>query len=286
MKILLALFLMSFPLIAGEFTVQHDLVYAKELKLDLYQPTAIKSPTPLIIWVHGGAWSGGTKKEMPLTDLLEKGVAIASVDYRLSGTAPFPANVHDLKAAVRYLRANAAKWNCDPSRFIIAGASAGGHLAALTGLSHGDAELEGKVGDFLDTSSDVQGIISFYGASDLTQILAQSTASGRKMREPALTRLLGGPIAEKAELARLASPIFHLDVKDPPILLFHGDRDPQMPYQQSLDLHAACKVMSLNCQFITIGGGVHGGAEFFKNDRLGEVLGFVEKVGPGSQVSK
>ncbi len=278
MKILLPFLFLAIVAKADDLKIQRDIIYANDLKLDLYRPMPSEGVTPLIIWVHGGAWSGGSKKEMPLTELLGHGIAIASVDYRLSGTAPFPANVHDIKAAVRYLRANAATWNCDPSRFIIAGSSAGAHLAALVGVTSGQAELEGTVGENLTTSSAVQGIVSFYGASDLTQILSQSTPTGLKMRVPALTALLGGPIGEKAELARLASPIFHLDAKDPPLLLFHGDQDPQMPYQQSLDFHAACKVIGLTCQFTTVAGAGHGGPAFYKKASIDEVLSFVEKL--------
>lgn len=278
MKLLLTFLLTTLIAAAADFTVQRDLPYAAELKLDLYQPTASQAPTPLIVWVHGGAWSGGSKKDMPLTDLIRHGISIASVDYRLSGTAPFPANVHDLKAAIRFLRAGAGSRNIDPARIIIAGASAGGHLAALVGLSQGNSELEGSVGTALDRSSAVQGIISFYGASDLSTLLSQSSSEAKKMRLPALTALLGGPPAEKSKLATLASPISHLDPRDPPLLLFHGDRDPQMPYQQSLDLHAACLVRGIFCQFITLHGASHGGSSFYKTDQLSKIRDFIHAI--------
>jgi acetyl esterase/lipase len=123
--------------------------------------------------------------------LLDHGFAIASVDYRLSTQAPFPAQIHDIKAAIRFVRAKADQWNIDAKRIAIVGSSAGGHLAALTGLSNGHAELEGTVGPHLDQSSQVDAIVSFYGASNLQSILSQSTEFGLGVRVPALKLLLG-----------------------------------------------------------------------------------------------
>jgi acetyl esterase/lipase len=266
-----------------ETRVTRDLTYAQDdgilRKLDFYDPADPRpeKPTPLLVWVHGGAWSGGSKQGVPLMALTHQGIAIASVDYRLSTVAPFPANVHDLKAAIRFLRANAEKFHIDPERIFIVGSSAGGHLAALTGLSGGDAALEGRVGDCLTTLSSVRGVISFFGASDLVHILDQSTDFGRKMRVPALTLLLGGPLEEKMDLARQASPVSHLDPRDPPLLLIHGDQDPQMPFQQSLDLQIACKEKNIPCQLIPIVGGVHGGDLFYTVKILDELVRWVRR---------
>lgn len=122
------------------------------LKLDLHLPRQIdetaSTALPLIIWVHGGAWRAGSRKSMPLEGLVRKGFAVASVDYRLTPVAPFPANVHDIKAAIRFLRAKASDYDLDPNRFAIAGASAGGHLAALVGVTNGHSFLEGEIGEY------------------------------------------------------------------------------------------------------------------------------------------
>src|SRR5262245_17005332 len=163
------------PLVAGSFAaapgtcpaaegrVVRDLEYARvdghELKLDLHLPGKSASAPPLIIYVHGGAWRSGSKKDVPLAALVDRGFAIASVDYRLTPVAPFPANLHDLKASARFLRAKAGEYGYDPKRFVIAGSSAGGHLAALVGVSNGHPELEGAVGVHRDQSSDVQAIV-------------------------------------------------------------------------------------------------------------------------------
>ncbi len=229
-----------------------DIEYARVgeqvLKLDLHTPQAA-SP-PLIVYVHGGAWRGGSKSDVPIARLLDHGFAIASVDYRLSTEAPFPAQVHDIKAAIRFLRAKSDFFHIDTKRIAIIGSSAGGHLAALVGVTNGHKELEGKVGEHLDQSSDVQCIVSLFGASNLQTILTQSTEFGLKMRVPALQLLLGSQPNEKANLARLASPVAHLDKNDPPLLLIHGDADPQMPPQQSQEFEKAYEVMKLPVKYV------------------------------------
>jgi len=244
------------------------------LKLNLILPARAVKPK-LIVWVHGGAWRSGSKDDVPIDGLLDAGYAIASVDYRLSPVARFPAQVHDIKAAIRFLRAKEKEYGYDARRIAIAGSSAGGHLAALVGVSNGHAELEGKVGEHLGESSDVQAIISFYGMSNLTTILAQSTPHGLKVRVPALQLLLGGQPEEKPELARLASPVFHVNANDPPLLLFHGDQDPQAPINQSHELQGRYETANLPCRFVVVHGGKHGGTEFFDEARLAEVGKFL-----------
>ncbi|MBW8884950.1 MAG: alpha/beta hydrolase, partial [Planctomycetia bacterium] len=241
---------------------------------DLYVPMKAKSP-PLVVWVHGGAWKGGSKNNPSVLPLTDRGYALASVDYRLSPVAQFPAQVHDIKAAIRYLRATAKEHGISAERIAISGGSAGGHLAALVGVSNGDKELEGDVGPRLDQSSDVQAIVVFYGASNLTTILAQSTPHGVNMRAPALELLLGGQPDSRPELARLASPVFHVDAKDPPLLWFHGDQDPQMPINQGHELIGAYKKHGLSATFEPVYGGTHGGKLFFTPEQMQQVAEFL-----------
>jgi len=217
----------------------------------------------------------GSKSDVPIRALSDVGYAIASVDYRLSPVAPFPAQVHDIKAAIRYLRAKEKEYGYDARRIAIAGSSAGGHLAALVGVSNGHSELEGTVGEHLQESSDVQAIVSFYGMSNLTTILSQSTPHGLKVRVPALQLLLGGQPEEKAELARLASPVFQVDAKDPPLLLLHGDQDPQAPINQSHELQGRYDAAGVPCRLVVVHGGKHGGSEFFDHQRLKLVQEFL-----------
>ena len=172
-----------------------DLTFAQaggtELKLDLHLPDA-GTPAGLIVWVHGGAWRSGSRADVDLKGLVVRGWAVASVDYRLSPVARFPAQIHDIKAAIRFLRAHAGEYGYPAGRFVIAGSSAGAHLAALVGVSNRHPELESNLGDYPRESSDVQAIVDLYGATNLTSILRQSTPHGLEVRIPALDLLLGG----------------------------------------------------------------------------------------------
>ena len=256
--------------------VEYARVGEQTLKLDLHLPQN-KPRSPMIVWVHGGAWRSGSKTDMPLGKLVEAGYAVASADYRLSTQAKFPAQVHDLKAAVRFLRGHGGEWRLPTKKILIAGDSAGGHLAALIGVSNGQAELEGEVGSDRAQSSDVQGIISFYGGANLTTILKQSTPHGLSVRVPALDLLLGGQPEDVPALARLASPVFHVDQRDPPLLLLHGDQDPQMPVNQALELWGAYQKAKAPVQLEIVHGAAHGGAMFYDEERLAVVKQFFKR---------
>jgi acetyl esterase/lipase len=257
--------------------VEYARVEDKSLKLDLHLPGS-KPRSPLIVWVHGGAWRAGSKSSMPLGALVDEGYAIASVDYRLSTEARFPAQVHDIKAAIRFLRARGAEWSLPTEKIVVAGDSAGGHLAALVGVTNGHAELEGTVGTHQQAGSAAQGIISFYGGSNLTTILDQSTPHGLSVRVPALDLLLGGQPKDVPALARLASPVFHVNPGDPPLLLVHGDQDPQMPINQAHELCGAYEKAGLPVQFVVVHGASHGGAAFYDAERLAIVRAFLAKL--------
>jgi len=275
---------------AQAVSTHKDIVYAtaggKSLALDLYMPVGIERP-PLIVWVHGGRWMNGDKEEVPMA-FVEGGIATASLDFRQSTEARFPAMVHDIKAAIRFLRAKAPEYGYRTDRVAIAGTSSGAHLAALVGVTNGHAALEGTVGDYLDRSSDVQGTVSYYGASNLTTILAQSTPYGVGVRQPALEALLGAPPAQARELAELASPVMHVDRTDPPLLLLHGDQDPQMPINQSHELEGAYEALGLDVYFDVVHGAVHGGqSHFFSAERNARVLAFLRRTtGEDRAVSK
>jgi acetyl esterase/lipase len=266
---------------ADEVKTLRDIEYARvgdtSLKLDLYVPASTKLP-PLVVWVHGGAWRSGSKNNPSVLPLTERGYALASVDYRLSTVAQFPAQIHDIKAAIRYLRATAKEHGIAAERIAISGGSAGGHLAALVGVTNGVKELEGAVGAHLDQSSDVHAIVVFYGASNLTTILTQSTPHGLNMRVPALELLLGGQPDSRTELARLASPVFHVDSHDPPLLWFHGDQDPQMPINQAHEMMGAYKKQGLSATFEPVYGGAHGGKLFFTPEQIAQVADFLKQT--------
>jgi acetyl esterase/lipase len=272
--------LLFLPLLAGAadgMRGTRDLVYAtvdgKPLGLDLHLPAG-SGAAPLVVYVHGGAWSAGDKTRYPAF-LVDNGFAVASLDFRSTNDAPFPANVHDIKAGIRFLRANAAKYGYRADRVALVGASSGGHLAALVGTTNGDAGLEGRQGTNLAQSSDVQAIVSWFGASNLTTILRQSTPDGLEVRVPALQRLLGGQPDAVPELARQASPVFHLDARDPPLLLLHGDQDAQMPVNQSLELEGAYRKAGLPVELFILHGVGHDGGPFFQGEPAAKVVQFL-----------
>ena len=198
---------------AAEPRLLRDIEYARvgehRLLLDLYLPPEGRSDVPkprLIVWIHGGAWRAWLKSDMPLKPLVDMGYAIASVDYRLSTAAPFPAQVTTSRPRSGSC-APAADYGYDPSHIAVAGNSAGGHLAALVGVTNGNTDMEGTVGEDPEQNSDVQAIVSLYGMSDLTTP-PQSTPHGLEVRVPALQLLLGGPAGQKSELARLPARSF------------------------------------------------------------------------------
>jgi len=228
--------------------------------------------------VHGGAWRTGTKESPRAAVFLDHGYAVASLDFHLSGEAPFPTQVHDIKAGIRFLRSHATEYGYRADRLAIMGASSGGHLAALVGVTNGVSDLEGSIGDHLETSSDVQAIVSYFGASNLTTILSQSTPHGLRVREPALELFLGDLPEAAPEIAKRASPVFHVDPEDPPMLLVHGDQDPQMPINQSHELDGAYQALGLDVTFDVVHGAGHGRGPFWEGEHLERALAFLDRT--------
>ena len=237
-----------------------DLEYAKvgerPLLLDLYVPEKADGPLPLVVWVHGGGWQSGNKRNCKAIGFSGKGYVVASIGYRLSGEAPFPAQIHDCKAAVRWLRSQAGKYNIDPKRVGAWGSSAGGHLVALMGTSGDVKELEGDLGP-ADQSSRVQAVCNFYGPGNLVTVLKQRGVN-RQKPSGAFYKLFGGPIDEKQALIRAASPVTHISKDDPPFLLVHGENDRVVPYVQSVEFDKALKAGGVESTFYTVKGAGHG----------------------------
>jgi acetyl esterase/lipase len=259
-------------------SLEADIPYAtngdgEPLRLDLYLPES--GGAPLLVWIHGGAWERGNKSDMPLEPFIERGFAVASLDFSPASKARFPGQVHEIKAAIRFLRAQARRYGYDAGRIGVLGASSGAHLAAVVGTTNGNAELEGTLGDYRTESSEVHAIVSYFAAANLTTILAQSTPFGLNIREPALVRLLGAPPKDAETLARLASPVFQVDGRDPPLLLLHGDQDPQMPINQSHELEGAYERAGLEVDFIVVHGAAHGGDAFYSPANVERVAAFL-----------
>ena len=242
-------------------TVQRDVEYGKAgdraLKLDIIRPKQPgDAPLPVIVFIHGGAWregnkSGGVGQLVPFA--ASGNYFCASVGYRLSREATWPAQIHDCKAAIRWLRANAKRLNIDPEKIGVWGPSAGGHLVSMLGTSGDVKELEGDCGS-PDQSSRVACVVDFCGPSDFPAI---GRLKGGAAPE-AVTQLLGGPIDEKKEAAVAASPVTYVSKDDPPFLVVHGTNDQTVPFAQAETLHAALKKAGVDSTFVRIEGGGHG----------------------------
>jgi len=234
-----------------------DLSYADGARrLDLYLPERPAGPAPVAVWLHGGSWVAGSKTPAPrvLLDLRGRGFAVAAVDYRLSGLSSHPAQVHDVKGAVRWLRAHARDYGLDPSRVYLVGFSAGGHLAALAALTAGDPAAEGDVGGNLDRSSAVAGVVVYAGAGDLPRLAGECV--GCETSEQFLA--LGCSFLLCGERGRLASPVTYARRDAPPFLLLHGDADRVIPLEQSTLLDRALREAGASSRLVAVEGAPHG----------------------------
>jgi acetyl esterase/lipase len=205
--------------------------------VDIYMPPKGKAPKPLILYIHGGGWMGGHTRHSGalanfpamLASLASEGFVVASLEYRLSGEARFPAQLQDARAALRFLKANSKRFGLDPKRTGIWGGSAGGHLTALTALSCGDRSLDPAGLDAPTGSECAQAAVTWYGVFDFAALVASKSGA----TDDAGSRLLGcdGPCSNDKYAA--ASPVTYIDPKDPPFLLIHGDEDKVVPVAQS-----------------------------------------------------
>lgn len=237
-------------------------------KLDLYLPRQNEgaNPLPLIVWVHGGAWRAGSKQNCRSARFMRHGYAAASINYRLSQHAIFPAQIEDCKAAIRFLRANAGKYNIDPDRIGVWGSSAGGHLVALLGTA-GDVKQFDK-GPNLHVSSRVQAVCDYFGPTDLTKMSDFESSMDHDAPDSPESLLVGGPVQENKEACGRANPITYVSKDDPPFLICHGDRDMLVPHNQSVLLNAALKKAGVNVKFHTVKGGGHG----FRNPEVDRMV--------------
>lgn len=245
----------------------------RTLKLHIVRPKPQPAaPMPVVVWVHGGGWRSGNKEQglARIIPLAQRGYLGVTVEYRLSQEAIFPAQIEDVKCAIRFLRAKAKEYGLDSEHIGAWGSSAGGHLAALLGTSGGVTELEGK-GGWADYSSRVQAVVDWFGPTDFSLINRPDPMGAENL-------LLGGTPAQKPELARLASPVAHVSADDPPFLIQHGDRDPLVPVEQSKLFEAALKAAGVSAALTILPGAGHGGAAFTTTENLEKIYGFFDQV--------
>jgi acetyl esterase/lipase len=265
------------PTSSGVQADEKDVVYKSvanaALKLDLH-PASGAGPHPLIVWVHGGGWQSGDKSQCLPTRLgfAARGYTVACVNYRLSGAATFPAQIEDVRDAIAFLRANAARYRLDPRRFVAWGSSAGGHLVALAGTTSGQSVFTSD-----GAASAVQAVIDFYGPTDLFAMAKTPGYTSHAQPDSAESALLGGPVIDNPDKARLASPITYVSAGDPPFLIVHGTADPVVPQQQSQLLYDALRAAAVPAQLNFIAGAKHGGPEFSSQQTTDLVLSFLQQ---------
>jgi acetyl esterase/lipase len=258
----------------GAVKLEADIPYAgtdnPRQRLNLLLPKVPKDdrPLPVIVYIHGGAWLAGDRigGHGRLAGYVAGGeYAGVSVGYRLTKEAIWPAQVHDCKAAIRWIRANARKYNLDPDKIGVIGDSAGGHLVAMLGTSGGVKALEGDLGPHKGVSSRVQCVVDLFGPAE---ILAMQGAGSRMDHDGPNSpegKLVGGRVKDRKDVAIAASPVTYVAPDNPPFLIIHGNKDPLVPYNQSERLYAALKKAKVECYFITVDGGGHGG---FRNPEV------------------
>lgn len=237
--------------------------------LDIYIPENGERPLPLLVWIHGGAWKYGSKAPCPLLPWLRKGYVVASIDYRLSQDAEFPAQIRDCKAAIRWLRSHAKIYGIDPERVAVWGESAGGHLASLVGTA-GDVDEWEQAPE--TGSSQVQAVIDWYGRADLTPVFKVPVSP-----DSPVALLLGGSDNDVAEMAQEASPISHVSKDDPPFLIMHGDMDEIVPLRQSQAFAWALRNSGVDVELLILKGVGHGGCEFMQPDQVKAIDTFLDE---------
>lgn len=231
--------------------------------LDLYLPEKRvgEGLLPLVVFIHGGAWQGGDKngggsKVAPFVTTGK--YAGASIGYRLSGEAQWPSQIHDCKAAIRWLKAHAEEYGLDPDRIAVWGTSAGGHLVAMLGVSDGVGELEGEIGPHLDRNAKVRCVIDFFGPSEMLTMGDHDSTIDHNAPNSPESKLIGGAVQENPDKAKNASPIEHVTADDAPHLIVHGDQDPTVPYPQSVDYQKRLESAGVAAILLTVEGGGHG----------------------------
>ena len=229
-----------------------ELIYAQpegqDVRLDLDLPEEGNGPFPLVIMIHGGGWSAGTRSNFFSPELVEQGFAVASIDYRLAPDSKFPAFIQDTKSAIRFLRAHAAEYHLDGNRFGLWGSSAGGHLAALAALSGPSAGWD--VGDYLNVSSEVQAVVDWFGPTTF-----QGLENASESAKETVNRAFGGD----SLVWRQASPLFLVHRGAPPFLIMHGRQDKLVPFSQSQVLFDSLKQADVSVQLVPV---EHAGHDF------------------------
>lgn len=234
--------------------------------LDVYLPAHASKPLPLVVWIHGGAWMVNDKyadmsyMRETVKGCIDSGYALASIDYRYSTTAKFPAQIQDCNQAIQYLYDNAAKFNIDKNRIALIGFSAGGHLASLLGLSNNN-NIPSFYHDGHRPAFKVRTVLDFYGPADLVSFSMGTDTSENNDRSP-ISTLLGAMGLDRPDLAKMASPVTYIDKNDPPFFIVQGEKDQSVPWTQSQLLHSWLQLAGVPASISIVPGAPHYGPMF------------------------
>ncbi len=260
-------------------------------RLDLYLPEkAPEHPLPLIVHIHGGGWMGGSKFPSPYVNMVNRGYVVASVEYRFSQKAKFPAQIQDCQAAIRWLRANRDKYHIDGDHVGVVGGSAGGHLSALVATSGGKKAFP-PIGGNDDQSDRVQCVVNIFGPANFTAVMQQAEDDKNvrnifKFNTPSdpYSELIGVSLVDNKEKTDAVSPIHYVSKDNPPMLILHGTHDTLVPYAQSVELQAALKAKGVDVWLQTLPGAGHGGPTFGKPSVVALTKDFFDKYLQGTDV--
>lgn len=259
------------------YVAKLDVVYTKvngwDGRADLYLNPNASKPSPVIINIHGGGWNKGTKESQGgFNTFFKAGFAVANMEYRLSGQAKAPAAVEDTRCMLIYLIKNAKELNIDPNKIVIMGGSAGGHLALMGGLLGNDHRFDTNCPGVENVK--VAAIIDKYGIADVWD---RTYGPEHKSSSP---KLWLGDNVKNDDFIKSVSPINYVTKNSPPIFIVHGDSDPTVPYQQSVDLYKKLQKLGVKSQFITVAGGVHGKFDKEKNAEINNsIIEFLKSIG-------
>lgn len=241
-------------------------------KLDIFLPKEGKAPFPVVVTIYGSAWFSNSSKATCFNDglgqtLLKSGFAVVSINHRSSRDAIWPAQIHDVKAAIRFVRANASVFSLDTSFLGVTGFSSGGHLSSMAGVTSGiksttlnnlPIDLEGNIGKSLTESSQVDAVVDWFGPTDfLIMDACGSSFSHNEAKSPEST-LIGGAIQENKDKVALANPISYVSKVTPPFLIFHGTKDPLVPHCESEKLYEKLQKEKVKSELVIVEGGGHG----------------------------
>jgi len=249
----------------------------KKHLLDIYIPPNARAINPVVVWVHGGAWMLNDKyadmgyMTNTIKSIIEKGYVLASIDYRHSTTAIFPAQIQDCNQALEFLHNNASKYKLDKNNIVLFGFSAGGHLASLLALSNNNT-----VTDFYPqkkkTSFKIKAVIDFYGPSDF---LAMTAMGDPEMKGDPISTLLGSTPLKRPDISKTASPSTYVDKGDPPFIIVHGEKDESVPYQQSVLLQSYLNLAGVKNELVIVKGAPHYGTMFDTDEVKSKLFEFL-----------